>query len=180
MIQNFLMIVRLFLSYIVLFKLDIALYIKLFLLMFIDTFDCASLFNLSCASDTYYHYIDKVTDIIVHIIVFYYLTVNKSFSPSVRFFLKILLIYRVFGVILFLLTKKKHILAFFPDYFREFTICYAIKDNFDIGSTMSTIMFYLILFGKPVQEYFMHYEPKYIKFIKTNIFKKISIKNLVQ
>ena len=165
---HYAMVTRFFLTILLLYYFNIPLYMKLILIAISDKVDCSHLSfpyrgpllfkNTNICKTQYYQLYDKIVDTIVHFITLHYILTTNPFNKREQRILVRLLFFRLIGVVGFIFSANEKFLFYFPDYFREFTIFYAITKHFKISKKYKDIVFYSIIFLKPVQEYLMHYK----------------------
>ena len=98
-------IIRVILSFIILFILKAPLYIKILLVMTTDAIDCGIPNNIIFESKKWvnckkklYKKSDKITDTICYSMLLYYILVNGNLSSKYKYILILLFIYRLIGV----------------------------------------------------------------------------------
>lgn len=87
--------------------------------------------NRSKCNNLYYQKYDKITDSICYIILLYYIISINIFSNNFNNFLIFLLIFRLFGVLLFLSNNNRKFLFYFPNFYLEMTLAYSLINYYD-------------------------------------------------
>jgi hypothetical protein len=139
------MIIRIiltFVSFIILYnyknKLEKNIYLILpILLLVLDKFD-----NISICTNTFYYQInDKIVDMLSYLFLYFIIPINP--------FLQTLIIYRIFGIILFGYTKLSIYLILFFDFIKEYLLyMYIFNKNY--------IYLPLFIIGKIILEFIHH------------------------
>mgnify|MGYP001472398797 CR=1 FL=1 len=172
-------VVRVVVSYLILIT-NIRPYLKLLLLILTDGIDCNvlhffKLYNKRpiCKNDpkTSYDVVDKITDSTSYILIFIMLINTKLFTYNERQFILLLLVYRLIGVFIFVLTKNRKMLFYFPNFFLEMTLLLVLAKEFKFNYKPFII---LVVIFKLMQEYILHYSKSYDK-LKRIIYKNIPV-----
>ena len=155
-------IFRIILTIIVLIFFKIPLYAKILIIMIIDNLDCPLIFNIewvSCKKELYQK-TDKITDTICFFILLLYILKIRPFSTNYIILICILFIYRIIGVILFLLKNNRKFLFYFPNMFEAITFVLALFKHFSfLKKYMLKYLITLVVILKITLEYFHHYSP---------------------
>lgn len=155
-------IFRIILTIIVLFFFKIPLYAKLLIIMIIDNLDCPLFFNIEWVSceKKLYQKTDKITDTICFFILLLYILKIRPFSTNYITLICVLFIYRLIGVILFLLKNNRKFLFYFPNMFEAITFVLALFKHFSfLKKYMLKYLITLVVILKITLEYFHHYSP---------------------
>ena len=161
--------IRIIATIIILYSLNIPIFVKILLIMATDFIDCdipRYIFgykNWVNCSKNLYQKTDKITDTICYALLLIYILKNGNLSTNYTNLIILLFIYRLIGLYLFLISSNRLYLFYFPNFFLE--IClglmiinyYPILKNYEI-----TIILFIILY-KIVQEYFLHVHKIQIK-----------------
>jgi hypothetical protein len=156
-------IIRLTLSYFTLFYVNIRIEYKIILFYLYDFLDCDIPKYVSFNSNNAfcktleYQFTDKITDTITYLMLYYYLLKNSILNSNELKLVKILLIFRIVGVVLFILTSNESLLFLFANYFLEVTFLLILLKNIKIKSKTKNLLLILLIFPlKLIQEYLMH------------------------
>ena len=161
--------IRIIATIIILYSLNIPIFVKILLIMATDFIDCdipRYIFgykNWVNCSKNLYQKTDKITDTICYALLLIYILKNGNLSTNYTNLIILLFIYRLIGLYLFLISSNRLYLFYFPNFFLE--IClglmiinyYPILKNYEI-----TIILFIILY-KIVQEYILHVHKIQIK-----------------
>lgn len=161
--------IRIIATIIILYSLNIPIFVKILLIMATDFIDCdipRYIFgykNWVNCSKNLYQKTDKITDTICYALLLIYILKNGNLSTNYNNLIILLFIYRLIGLYLFLISSNRLYLFYFPNFFLE--IClglmiinyYPILKNYEI-----TIILFIILY-KIVQEYILHVHKIQIK-----------------
>ena len=157
-------LIRIMSTIIVLFFFKIPLYLKIILILYFDYFDCPRIlidyFNIKWIScrDIHYQKSDKITDTICYLILLLYNIQKKALSDINIQFITLLFIYRLFGVILFLIKNNRKYLFYFPNFFLEITLVLSLFNRFSLFKiTTQYLIIILIMVLKIFQEYLFHF-----------------------
>lgn len=157
-------LIRITITIIILFFLKIPFFLKILLIMFTDTFDCAVPHFLfrewSNCKKEFYQYSDKLTDIICYSILLFYTLKNSEISIPYKKLIMFLFIYRLIGTALFFINNNRKFLFYFPNFYLEITLGLALINYFPILNKFKSIIIALIIIYKLFQEYFLHVDRK--------------------
>lgn len=170
-------ILRCFLSYFIIFKTDINIIVKCYILFFsggLDSLDSTypkklglykedTVFNLNKGFGDYYRIPDKINDILSNWSFFVYLNREKILDNFEINLLRTVLINRSIGLFLYFLKNahflrkfkiSSHMFFYFPDYFSIFSMYFLILKKYD--KKRKTGVFVLLILFKLTQEYYLH------------------------
>jgi len=154
---------RIVLTYLLLYKTKIPLYMKILLIITaIDSIDCTIRhivtnykYEWDCDKELYQK-TDKITDTIISVLLLVYVQSTKHFDKSLLNIITFLLFFRMIGTTLFLFSNNRKYLIYFPNFFSELILLGAIFNAFNIKNKMP---FYIVLIvGKMLQEFYLHYK----------------------
>ena len=176
-----LLLSRLILAYIFLFKSNISLYLKILFIIFIDTFDCGlpnclgqqkNKTYIDCFSNEY-QIGDKIVDTFSYIMLLYFIINYSKFKKNNINLLIFLLFLRIIGVVLYLIKNNRKFLFYFPNFFLEISLGFSLINKFEILNKNKNLVFMFILFYKLTQEYLIHVYKINFKNNIENLSKKI-------
>ena len=155
-------IIRIISTIIILYTLNIPIFIKILLIIFTDLFDCGIprlLFKfdkwIDC-SKYIYQKTDKITDSICYILLLFYILKNANMNIYHNYFIILLLIYRLIGVYLFITKHNKKYLFYFPNFFLEISLSLMFINQFSILEKFKIIIIIITIIFKLIQEYYLH------------------------
>jgi hypothetical protein len=160
-------ILRIILSYLVLFHTELSLTIKIILVYIFDLFDCINNYTLfgeysvkKFCRGLQYSYSDKIVDTITYFLILWYIIKTKALDQYLITLLTILLLFRLIGVCILLITGDNNYLYIFPNFFLELSIVFAFFKDY-IGYNVSNTMLILfvvniVIIFKIIMEYLHH------------------------
>ena len=165
--------VRTILTIIILNFFNFPIFIKILLIMLTDSIDCGIpifLFgpkNWIDCNRIIYQKSDKICDTISYSLLLYYIIKNKNknknknkdgsiFTKSI-YIVILLFLFRLIGVILFLIKSNRKYLFYFPNFFLEICLGIYIIEYFPILKKFKLIIFTIIIIYKIILEYIFHY-----------------------
>jgi len=80
----------------------------------------------------YYQMADKVIDVIITALMFWYLKTNGLLSDTEYNTITYLFVYRIIGVLLFLRTKDRRYLIYFPNICLELALLFSVLRHYDL------------------------------------------------
>ena len=160
--------IRIITTIIIIYFLDIPIFMKILLIMLIDRIDCGVLalrFLLKSEKwidcDTIiYQKSDKIIDIICYTLLLFYIIDNGSLSVNYNYLIILLFIFRLIGLYLFIIKNNRNYLFYFPNFFLEISLILLIIDYFSIFKKYKLIIILLIFVYKIIFEYYLHYNKK--------------------
>jgi len=157
-------IIRLLFTISVLYFPYIPLYLKMIIIFFGDFIDCTPLYLITgditfCKNSLEYQLCDKINDSIYYILLFCYLYLGNILNNRETVILFLLLVYRLIGLVIFIIRKNLRIFIVFPNFFEIFAFVFVIFKHFNIkiGNFYIVILSLLIIIMKFLHEYFIHY-----------------------
>ena len=161
-------ILRIFVTFIILFTLNIPVFLKIVSIIFADSIDCwLPRFFLQdwniCKGIMYQRY-DKINDMISYSILLFYILNNYRKNAGLSDIEKKLLIglflYRFIGTLFFLGTNNRKFLFYFPNFFLEIALALFTVQYFpDLQPYKKKILTATVI-TKVIIEYFMHFRSK--------------------
>jgi hypothetical protein len=132
------------------------IHIKFIITIFLDVVDCDVGKILNLYTDGFcqtlpYQTCDKISDTIISSIVLYYLYTNALLPNNKLYLVMFLLVFRIVGVTMFLLTYQRKYLFFFPNLYEIITLVFLINSEHESKLILSGILL------KLAQEYRIHY-----------------------
>lgn len=105
-----------------------------------------------------YQYLDKAFDLFFYTLIVVYCYLEMSFYFPLFLFLYL---YRLFGQILFYLTKKRYFLVLFANFFESLFVIFFLVEktvlkNLFIGNNYLYLVIFVIIALKIFQEWFLH------------------------
>lgn len=163
-------LVRIILTIIILYALNIPIFIKIILISICDKLDCSSdsipftgpLFtkNIDICKTLFYQKSDKITDTICYTLLLNYILNKGGLSKNYNYFIILLFLYRLVGVYLFLIKNNRKYLFYFPNFFLEICLGLMIICYFPILKNFKEMIILIIIVFKILVEYNMHYNIK--------------------
>ena len=161
----FIRISRIILTIIILFALNIPIFIKIILISICDKLDCSSIppkgplitKNTDICKTLFYEKSDKITDTICYTLLLIYILDKGGLSKNYNYFIILLFLYRLVGVYLFLIKNNRKYLFYFPNFFLEICLGLMIICYFPILKNLKVIIILFIIISKIIVEYYMHY-----------------------
>ena len=163
-------IVRIVISFLILFFLNVSLFYKYLLVNFMDFIDSRPrnsntlLYPFMSNSeydpnDINYQIKDKIIDSIISFILLVYLLQKNYLQKKQNDILIFLFVFRMIGIYLFFQKKDRSFLIYFPNFFMEIMLLFiAIKEfSIDVKYLPSFVLFTLLL--KLLQEMYLHSSP---------------------
>ena len=164
---------RVILSFLILYLNNLPLFVKIILIISLEYLDCAPKFggfgpllskNTDICHTTYYQEIDKVADITCYLLILIYIFQYNTISKNWLYFIFVLFFIRLIGSYLFILTKRRCYLFYFPNFFLEVTIVLSLVKYFSLNNYCNITLIILIFIYKLIQEYYLHiYKPEILK-----------------
>ena len=154
-------IIRIILTFLVVFYLKISPAMKIVLVMLLDGLDCVEkkMYNHVnfCPHTKEYQIIDKIVDTICYSMLLYYVVKNKLLHHTELYLLIGLFIYRLVGIVTFLSTLNRNFLVYFPNFFIE-TALLLFLGYHGIHKAIITVCIFIF---KIIVEHAFHYNKKY-------------------
>ena len=165
--------IRIILTIIILYTLNIPIFCKILLIILIDVIDC----NIPCflfgpenwidCNANIYQMSDKITDTICYILLLFYILKNGNMTTNYNNLIILLFIYRLIGTFLFLIKKNRKYLFYFPNFFLEICLGLMIIKYYPILEKFRKIIIIIIIIYKIITEYYLHiYKVEKAKSIK--------------
>lgn len=154
--------IRIITTIIILYFLNIPIFMKILLIMLSDFIDCGIpkfLFgakNWILCNQSIYQVSDKITDTICYTLLLFYILKNGGMSSNYNYLIILLFIYRLIGVYLFLINNNRKYLFIFPNFFLEISLGLMIINYFQMLKKFKVIIFLIIVIYKIIQEYYLH------------------------
>lgn len=158
--MKILSVIRIILTFLVVFYLKISPAMKIILIMILDGLDCVwgKIYNHEKFCQTKeYQIIDKIVDTISYSMLLYYVIKNKLLHYTELYLLIGLFTYRLIGIVTFLSTLNRNFLVYFPNSFIE-TILLLFLGYHGIHKAIITTCIFIF---KIIVEHSMHYNKKY-------------------
>tara|TARA_B100000900_G_C20324350_1_gene611569 strand:- start:25 stop:555 length:531 start_codon:yes stop_codon:yes gene_type:complete len=154
--------IRVITTIIILYILNIPIFLKILLIILTDLLDCdipRLLFGskkwLDCNESTYQKS-DKITDTICYTLLLFYILENGGMSTNYNYLIILLFIYRLIGVYLFLIKNNRKYLFYFPNFFLEICLGLMVIHYYPILKKFKPFIILIIIIFKILQEYFLH------------------------
>ena len=177
--------IRIITTILILYFLNIPIFMKILLIMLIDFIDCdiprflfgpknwtncnANIYQKSDKiTDNIYQKSDKITDTICYTLLLFYILNNGGMSTNYNYFIIILFIYRLIGTSLFLIKNNRKYLFYFPNFFLEICLGLMVINYFSNLKNFKVIIILIIIIYKIILEYYLHFHK-----IKNNFIFKI-------
>ena len=161
---------RIFVTFIILFTLNIPVFLKIVSIMLADSIDCwlcpfCSNRSAFCSGgNTRYQIYDKITDMISYSILLFYILnnyrKNAGLSDRENKLLIGLFIYRLIGTLFFLGTNNRKFLFYFPNFFLEIALALFTVQYFPNLQPYKKKILTVTVIAKVIIEYFMHFRSK--------------------
>lgn len=159
--------IRIISTIIILYSLNIPIFIKILLIILTDTIDCPRYIfgykNWVNCSENLYQKTDKITDTICYALLLIYILKNANLSTNYNNLIILLFIYRLIGLYLFLINSNRVYLFYFPNFFLEICLGLMIIDYYPTLENFEITIISFIIVLKIIQEYFMHVRKIQIK-----------------
>ena len=145
--------------------IDIPLFVKIILIMVVDSIDCGISKNLfkdwiNCSSQTYQRS-DKITDTLCYTLLLVSICFKKNLTKQQIYLVVGLFIYRLLGTILFLIKNSREYLFYFPNYFLEITLVLSFTKYIPFIRKNIGVFIVTTMLLKIIQEYYLHiYKPR--------------------
>ena len=166
-------LVRIILTIIILYYLNIPIFIKIILIYICDNLDCSFIVpdsipfkgplfikNINICRTLFYQKSDKITDTICYSLLLIYILDKGGLSKNYNYLIILLFLYRLVGVYLFLIKNNRKFLFYFPNFFLEICLGLMIICYFPILKNFKEIIILIIIVSKIIIEYNMHYNIK--------------------
>lgn len=163
-------LIRIILTIIILYFLNIPIFTKIILIYICDKLDCSPdsitftgpLFikNINICRTLFYQKSDKITDTICYTLLLIYILDKGGLSKNYNYLIILLFLYRLVGVYLFLIKNNRKFLFYFPNFFLEICLGLMIICYFPILKNFKEIIILIIIVSKIIIEYNMHYNIK--------------------
>ena len=156
--------IRVTATIIILYRVNIPIYLKIILIMLSDKLDCEVLrlfMEPECDEkpNEVYQKWDKITDIICYTILLFYILNNGGLSSNYNYLIIVLFIFRLIGTYLFLIKNDRKYLFYFPNFFLEICVGLMVIQYYPkLKKCENFIMIYIIIY-KIIEEYYRHIEP---------------------
>ena len=154
--------IRIITTILILYFLNIPIFMKILLIMLTDLIDCEIsrfLFgakNWILCNQSIYQVSDKITDTICYTLLLFYILKNAGMSSNYNYLIILLFIYRLIGVYLFLIKNNIKYLFYFPNFFLEISLGLMIINYFPMLKKFKVIIFLIIVIYKIILEYNIH------------------------
>ena len=155
--------IRLIITIIILYCLNIPIFMKILLIILADCIDYIPLNKLlhksksiRAKNESTYQVIDKINDTICYTLLLFYILKNGGMSSNYNYLIILLFIYRLIGVYLFLINNNRKYLFYFPNFFLEISLGIMIINYFQMLKKFKVIIFLIIVIYKIIQEYYVH------------------------
>ena len=158
--------IRIISTIVILYFINIPIYIKIILIMLFDKLDCSHLTfpytgpllttNTNICKTDFYQKSDKITDSICYIILFFYITTNNILPNSVNYILFVLLVFRLIGTYIFLTKNKRKYLVYFPNFYLDITLALSIIITYPILNQYKTYIIVFVIVCKILTELYLH------------------------
>ena len=155
-------ILRILITYLILYCTNISPYLKIIFIMISDFIDVdiprmLGLYNNKYIGRTLkYQMIDKIVDTIVYLLLLIY-TLNQNYlSMNEKYILIGLFIYRLVGVIMFIKTKDRQYLYHYPNFYLEIMLAFYIFNAFSVDSNIRIYLILAVVIYKIITEYYHH------------------------
>ena len=165
-------LVRLVSSWFIIYQTKVPLHFKIIIVILLDLLDCSFLHhqlnlyqnNYFCHNEPYLT-TDKITDIIVEMMILYYISTNSSFDKKILLFL---FIFRLIGLFMYVKTKNERFLFYFPNFVIWYIIYISIVENTSLLKTnkQKKITLSLLIIIKIIQEFYLHYDSAFTNKLK--------------
>lgn len=157
-------IIRIVISLLILFLLNVSLFYKYLLVNFMDFIDSrprnSNILILSNSeydpNDIDYQIKDKIIDSIISFILLLYLLKKNYLQKKKNNVLIFLFVFRMIGIYLFIQNKDRSFLIYFPNFFTEIMLLFIAMKEFsiDVKYLPSFVVFTLLM--KLLQEMYLH------------------------
>lgn len=154
--------IRIIATVLILYKLNIPIYMKILLIILADLIDCdfpRLLFGINNwidCKEIYYQIVDKITDTICYTLLLIYILNNGGLSSNYNNLLIILFLYRFIGTYLFIIKNERKFLFYFPNFFLEICLGLFIINDFPRLTKYKGYIVICIIIYKIIQEYYLH------------------------
>ena len=154
--------VRIIATIIILYTLNIPIFMKILLIMLTDSINCAIprfVFGSEkwiVCNENIYQVSDKITDTICYTLLLFYILNNGGMSTNYNYLLIILFIYRLVGIYLFLINNSRKYLFYFPNFFLEICLGLMVINYFPMLKKFKVIIILIIIIYKIILEYYLH------------------------
>ena len=153
-------LLRIIATLIILFILDIPIFMKVLLIILTDSLDCGLpdlLFKdwIDCKSSTYQRS-DKIMDLICSTLLLVYILNNGGLSSNSNYLLILLFTYRLIGTYLFLIKNNRKYLFYFPNFFLEICLGLVVINHYPMLKNYKEIILITIVIYKIIAEYYLH------------------------
>lgn len=154
-------IVRVVVTLIILYGLDISVFYKIILIMLSDFLDrdIPNIFfsNWISGSSNTYQRIDKITDTICYLLLAVFLIGCDWISRGWKLILTGLFLFRTYGVSLFLKNNDRKYLFYFPNFFLEISLALSAINEFSGLQKYTNLIIACIVIYKIITEYIHHF-----------------------
>ncbi len=163
--------IRIITTILILYTLNIPIFIKILLIMLTDLIDCDIphlLYGpkkwINCKTrrhtrsqglDIYQRW-DKITDIICYTLLLFYILKYGGMSTNYNYLIILLFIYRLIGTYLFLIKNDRTYLFYFPNFFLEISLGLMVINHFPNLKKFKVFMISNIIVYKILLEYYLH------------------------
>jgi hypothetical protein len=156
--------IRIIATIIILYTLNIPIFMKILLIMLTDFIDCTEkvhpfLFGsnkwIDC-NESIYQVSDKITDSICYTLLLFYILNNGGLSSNYNYLLILLFIFRLIGTSIFLIKNNRKYLFYFPNFFLEICLGLVVINYFPILKNYKEIILITIIIYKIILEYYLH------------------------
>jgi hypothetical protein len=159
--------IRIIATIIILYTLNIPIFMKILLIMITDFIDCdvprfflGSKNWIDCNSNIY-QISDKITDTICYTLLLFYILKNGGMNNNYNYLIVLLFIYRLIGIYLFFIKKNRKYLFYFPNFFLEICLGLMVINYFPNLKNFNVIIISIVIIYKIILEYYLHFhEPK--------------------
>ena len=157
--------IRIIITILILYALDIPIFIKILLIIITDVLDCLPIYSIlfghnnwiNC-DNLYYQKFDKITDSICYILLLFYILQNGTLSTNYKYLI----------TLLFIIKNNRKYLFYFPNFFLEICLGLMIINYYPVLKEKEFIIIIIIIIYKIITEYFHHYNRIYSKLINNN------------
>jgi len=136
--------------------------------MILDFLDCdivRSLYkNKDFCNTESYQIQDKIVDSMCYALILLYIVMDgEKFTTLEIQFIVFLFLYRMVGVVLFVLYTNRSYLFYFPNFFLEITLALTIIHKYQSFVNYKIIIICAVMFYKVLTEYIQHYNKSIYK-----------------
>lgn len=154
---------RTFLTAIVLLIPNVQFFAKIILIIIFDTFDCNNSYypiiptfsknDKNVCGSNYYNIVDKIADSIDYTLLYLYYLFYVDSPSGLKIYISYLFFLRMFGFVLFMITKNRNWFLVFPNFFLESLLVIAILQDFGFPYEEYSNVYILLLFAVIIIKY---------------------------